>query len=268
MKKLTFIFCSLLLLIACKEQATSETEEVSESEIVSEETNEKEPTKPEETEIWEPIPKKVNPTGNKGAPSDAIILFDGTNFNEWISAVDSTEVKWILNPDGSMTVKDKTGDIQTNQNFGSVQFHLEWRSNPSNKQTNQNRSNSGVFFQNRYEVQVLDNNNNPTYVNGMVGSIYKQSIPLAMAAVPTGEWNSYDIIFHAPEFDAEGNKTKAGTLTVLLNGVLIQDHFELKGTTEYIGWPKNDAHEKGPIKLQDHGDMSGVSFRNIWVREL
>lgn len=264
MKKLAFFFCSTLLLIACKEvvQETTQvvTEEVSETE--------KEPTKPEETEIWEPVPAKVNPTALNGAPSDAIVLFDGTNFDEWISAVDSTEVKWTLNPDGSMTVKDKTGDIQTKQNFGSVQLHLEWRSNPDNKQTNQNRSNSGVFFQNRYEVQILDNNDNPTYVNGMVSSIYKQSPPLVMAAVPTGQWNTYDIIFHTPEFDAEGNKTKSATLTVMLNGVLVQDHFELEGTTEYIGWPKNDAHGPAPIKLQDHQDMSGVSFRNIWVREL
>ena len=262
MKKIAFIICATILLIACKEVVEETTQ------VVTEDVSNEEPTKPEETEIWEPIPAKVNPKGNNGAPSDAIILFDGTNFDEWISAVDSTEVKWTLNPDGSMTVKDKTGDIQTKQNFGSVQLHLEWRSNPENKQTNQNRSNSGVFFQNRYEVQILDNNDNPTYVNGMVSSIYKQSPPLVMAAVPTGEWNTYDIIFHAPEFDAEGNKTKSATLTVLLNGVLVQDHFELEGTTEYIGWPKNDAHGPAPIKLQDHQDMSGVSYRNIWVREL
>ncbi|MCB0456974.1 MAG: DUF1080 domain-containing protein [Flavobacteriaceae bacterium] len=266
MKKLALIIC-ITLFAACKEKSEPVVEEAADTEITSEETTQ-EPTKPEETEIWEPVPTKVNPTGNLGVPSDALVLFDGKNLDQWISAVDSTEAKWTINADGSMTVKDKTGDIQTKQNFGSVQLHLEWRSNPDNKQTNQNRSNSGVFFQNRYEVQVLDNNDNPTYVNGMVGSIYKQSIPLAMAAVPTGEWNTYDIIFHAPEFDLDGNKTKAGTLTVLLNGVLIQDHFELEGTTEYIGWPKNDAHGKGPIKLQDHQDMSGVSYRNIWVREL
>ena len=227
-----------------------------------------EPTKPEETEIWEPKPPKVRPYFKGGAPSDAIILFDGSNFDEWISSKDSTNVKWVLNEDGSMTVKDKTGDIQTKKNFGSVQLHIEWRSNPDNKANNQNRSNSGVFLQNRYEVQILDNNDNPTYVNGQVASIYKQSIPKAMASVPTGEWNSYDIIFHAPEFNANGDKTKSGTVTVLHNGVLVQDHFELKGSTEYIGWPKNEAHGKAPIKLQDHNDHSGVRFRNIWVREL
>ena len=176
MNKIAFIIGTTLLFISCKEKVSSEAE--INSEKVTSEKIEIEPTQPEETEIWEPIPAKVNPNGNNGAPSDAIILFDGTNFDEWISAVDSTEVKWTLNPDGSMTVKDKTGDIQTKQNFGSVQLHLEWRSNPENKQTNQNRSNSGVFFQNRYEVQILDNNNNPTYVNGMVSSIYKQSPPM------------------------------------------------------------------------------------------
>lgn len=225
-----------------------------------------EPTKPEETEVWEPIPLKVS-INESGMPSDAIVLFDGSNFDHWIHSKDSTDVQWDLNADGSMTVKDKTGDIQTKRNFGSVQLHLEWRSNPDNKATNQNRSNSGVFLQNRYEVQILDNNDNPTYVNGMVASIYKQSIPLVMASAPTGEWNTYDIIFHAPKFE-DGKKTKSGTLSVLHNGVLVQDHFTLEGTTEYIGWPKNDPHDKAPIKLQDHNDQSGVSFRNIWVREL
>jgi hypothetical protein len=177
-------------------------------------------------------------------------------------------VKWNLNEDASMTVKDKTGDIQTKRNFGSVQLHIEWRSDPNNTQTNQNKSNSGVFLQNRYEIQVLDNNNNSTYVNGQVASIYKQSIPLAMASVETGKWNSYDIIYHAPQFNKDGEKTKSGTITVLHNGVLVQDHFEIKGTTEYIGWPKNKAHGKAPIKLQDHQDNSGVSYRNIWVRNL
>jgi hypothetical protein len=231
--------------------------------------NEKqEPTTPEETEVWEPKPSKVTINPETGVPSDAIVLFDGSSFEEWISSVDSTAVKWSLNEDGSMTVKDKAGDIQTKRNFGSVQLHLEWRSNPESTASGQNKSNSGVFLQNRYEVQVLDNNNNDTYVNGQVGSIYKQSIPLAMASSPTGEWNTYDIIYHQPEFDKEGNKTKSATITVLHNGVLIQDHFEVEGTTEYIGWPKNNAHGEAPIKLQDHQDQSGVSYRNIWVREL
>jgi hypothetical protein len=227
-----------------------------------------EPTKPEETEIWEPKPKVVTVDSETKIPSDAIVLFDGTNFDEWVSTIDSTQVKWILNEDGSMTVNNKTGDIQTKRNFGNIQLHIEWRSSPENTGSNQSKSNSGIFLQNRYEVQVLDNNDNDTYVNGQVGSIYKQSIPLAKASSKTGDWNVYDIIYHKPEFNSEGNKTKSATITVLHNGVLIQDHYEIKGTTEYIGWPKNIAHGDAPIKLQDHGDNSRVSYRNIWVRAL
>jgi len=228
----------------------------------------KEPTTPEETELYKPVPPKVNPTGQNGVPSDAIILFDGTNFDAWQTTADSTEVKWLIHPDGSMTVKNKSGNIQTKRNFGSVQLHIEWRSPKEILGKGQSRGNSGVFFQKRYEVQVLDNNSNDTYVNGQVGSIYKQSIPLAKASVESGEWNTYDIIYHAPEFDVKGNKTKSATITVIHNNVLIQDHFEIKGTTEFIGWPKNNPHGKAPIMLQDHGDNSRVSYRNIWVRAL
>lgn len=269
MKKIIYLLTISTLFFACEEPKLKQSKKSNlNDEIETEAQEEAEPTKPEETEVWEPIPQQINPVGNQGVPSDAIILFNGSNLDQWISSVDSTAVKWTINADGSMTVKDKTGDIQTKQNFGSVQLHLEWRSNPDNKQNNQNRSNSGVFLQNRYEVQVLDNNDNPTYVNGMVGSIYKQAAPLVMAAMPTGQWNSYDIIYHQPVFNEEGDKVKEATITVLLNGVLIQDHFLIEGTTEYIGWPKNDAHGEAPIKLQDHQDNSGVSYRNIWVREL
>ena len=227
-----------------------------------------EPTKPEQTEVWEPKPAKVTVNNQSGVPSDAVVLFDGSNLNAWKPKKGEGAPQWTINPDGSMTVKDKTGDIVTKQNFGSVQLHLEWRSDPNNTQTNQNRSNSGVFFQGLYEVQILNNNDNDTYVNGMVGSIYKQKIPEVMAAKPTGAWNSYDIVFHAPEFNEAGKRTKAGTLTAFLNGVLIQDHYELQGSTEYIGHPKNKAHGDGPIVLQDHGDKSGVGYRNIWLRTL
>ncbi|MBX2828049.1 MAG: DUF1080 domain-containing protein [Flavobacteriaceae bacterium] len=268
MKKYALLPLFTIFLISCGQTQESKTEESMEKESEKEEVTQTEPTNPEETEFWEPARDIVNPTGQNGAPSDAIVLFDGTNTDEWIATEGGGPVQWVVNDDGSMTVKDKTGDIQTKRNFGSVQLHVEWRSNPDNTAENQARSNSGVFLQGLYEVQVLDNNDNPTYINGQAASIYKQSPPLVQALVPTGEWNTYDIIFHAPEFDAEGNKTKSGTITVLHNGVLVQDHFEIQGTTEYIGWPKNDPHGKGPIKLQDHKDMSGVSYRNIWVREL
>ena len=226
-----------------------------------------EPTKPEQTEFYKPVPPKVIPGEDGAPPSDAIVLFDGTSLDNWISSADSTAAKWILNKDGSMTVNNRTGDIQTKQNFGSVQLHIEWKSPAEVQQEGQHRANSGVFLNGMYEVQVLDNNDNDTYVNGQVGSIYKQHVPLAMASVPTGEWNTYDIIYHAPEFE-KGQKVKSGTLTVIHNGVLIQDHVEIEGTTPYIGWPKNPPHGKGPLRLQDHGDNSRVSYRNIWVREL
>lgn len=228
---------------------------------------EEEPTKPEQTEFYEPVVPVVTPGKDGAPPSDAIVLFDGSNLDNWISTADSTAAKWTVNKDGSMTVKDRTGDIQTKQNFGSVQLHIEWKSPAEVNGEGQHRGNSGVFLSGLYEVQVLDNNNNNTYVNGQVGSIYKQHTPLAMASVPSGEWNTYDIIYHAPVFE-KGQKVKSGTLTVIHNGVLIQDNVEIKGTTPYIGWPKNPIHGDGPLRLQDHGDNSRVSYRNIWVREL
>lgn len=261
MTKTVLLGILLITLAGCKKQ-------IPQTDVTPQKEEAKqEPTTPEATEIWEPKPKVVSLNLNK-VPSDAIVLFDGKNLDEWLSAKDSTAANWTINKDGSMTVNDKTGDIQTKRNFGSVQLHIEWRSPVPVKESGQHRANSGVYLQNRYEIQVLDNNDNDTYVNGQVGSLYKQAIPLAKASVPSGEWNSYDVIFHAPEFDESGVKTKSATITVLHNGILIQDHFELLGTTEYIGWPKNTAHGPAPIKLQDHGDFSGVSYRNIWVREL
>lgn len=268
MKRIAAIIALITVFTACNEIKENSEKVETQVEDASSEIAEKVPTKPEETEVWEPIPPTVNPTEKNGAPSDAIILFDGSNLDEWVTARDSTAAQWIINGDRSMTVKDKTGDIQTKRNFESIQLHVEWRSSPENKAEGQARSNSGVYLQNRYEVQVLDNNDNPTYVNGQAASIYKQSAPLVKASVPTGEWNSYDIIYHAPEFDEAGEKTKSATITVLLNGVLVQDHFSILGTSEYIGLPKNPAHGPAPIKLQDHGDHSGVGYRNIWVREL
>mgnify|MGYP003633465458 FL=1 len=275
--KMRSIYISLLLFLAfaCKEKVEVDPLEpkdinaTGQEIVVHGEYSGKEPTTPEETEFYKPVPPVVNPYDPiKKAPSDAIVLFGGDNLDNWISSRDSTAAKWIVNNDGSMTVNNKTGDIQTVQNFGSIQLHLEWKSPAEVQGKGQRRGNSGVFLNGLYEVQVLDNNDNDTYVNGQVGSIYKQHVPLAMASVPTGEWNTYDIIYHAPEFNDEGDKIKSGTITVLHNGILVQDNVEIKGTTPYIGWPKNPAHGKGPLKLQDHGDNSRVSYRNIWVREL
>jgi len=269
--KCVYIFTLVLFLLGCKDEAqhTEALPEPTESEvIVYEEFSGEEPTKPEETEFYEPVPPVVDPTANNGVPSDAIVLFDGSGFDKWTMTNDSTEVVWHLNEDGSMTVKDKTGDIQTKQNFGDMQLHVEWKSPAKVQREGQNRGNSGIFLSGLYEVQVLDNNDNDTYVNGQVGSIYKQHVPLVRASVPTGEWNTYDIVYHAPKFNNEGEKIRSGTLTLIHNGVLVQDHVEIKGTTPYIGWPKNPAHGNGPLKLQDHGDDSRVSYRNIWIREL
>ena len=262
MRKLITLLLVSIFILSCDSNSKKENTETTTS---AEETKQ-EPTTPEETEVWEPKPPVVIPSKNNAAPSDAIVLFDGQNLDAWISAKDSTAVKWTLNEDGSVTVSRGTGAIQTKANFGSVQLHLEWKSPSEIRGDGQNRGNSGVFLQNRYEIQVLDNNNNDTYVNGQVGSLYKQSIPLAKASVPTGEWNTYDIIYHAPDFNNEGVKTKSATVTLIHNGILVQDHVELKGTTEYIGWPKNNAHGDAPIALQDHD--SEVSYRNIWLRKL
>lgn len=230
-------------------------------------TAQTEPTEPEATEIYEPVPPRVLPSQHNAPPSDAIVLFDGQSLDGWVSAKDSlSPAPWKINKDGSFTVVSGSGDIQTEQVFGSVQLHLEWKSPEVIENEGQHRGNSGVFLQNRYEVQVLDNNDNSTYVNGQVGSLYKQSVPLAMASAPTGQWNTFDIIFHAPEFNEAGEKIRSATITVLHNGVLVQDHAEIQGTTEYIGWPKNIAHGDDFLKLQDHD--AEVSFRNIWVRKL
>ncbi|WP_425594127.1 3-keto-disaccharide hydrolase [Algibacter lectus] len=253
---LVFASCSQRLVMVDSKQQVETSEDVIE------------PTKPSETEVWEPKPKVVEVDEETQIPSDAIVLFNGENFDEWVSSDDSSNVEWILNPDKSMTVKNKAGNIQTKRDFGDMQLHIEWKSSEVIKGKGQSRSNSGVFIQGRYEVQILDNNDNETYVNGQVGSIYKQGIPLAKASSETGKWNVYDIIYHAPVFNEAGEKTESGTITVLHNGVLIQDHYEIKGTTQFIGWPKNKPHGKAPIKLQDHRDNSGVSYRNIWVREL
>ena len=225
----------------------------------------KEPTVPEATEFWTPVPAIVK-SGNTNAqpPSDAIVLFDGSGTGEW-EHLDGKAIGWKV-ADGAMTVEAKTGDIRTKRSFGNCQLHIEWRTPSVVKGESQGRGNSGIFFQERYELQVLDNYDNPTYTNGQASSIYKQSRPLVNACKGPGEWQTYDAIYTAPVFDAQGKKTKSGIITVLHNGVLTQYNTEIQGTTEYIGWPKNVAHGEAPFKLQDHGNP--VSYRNIWVRRL
>jgi len=231
--------------------------------------------KPEDTEIWEPIPKVVTPAATPGgAPSDAIILFDGSNLDQWVQNSDGSPAKWDVK-DGILTVNKNYGNIETKQKFTNYQLHIEWREPEGLEGTGQGRGNSGVFLASTgkgddgYELQVLDSYNNKTYVNGMAGSLYKQAIPLANPGRPNGEWQTYDVIWTAPTFNDDGTvKTKAKA-TVLFNGVVVENGFELWGPTLYIGKPVYKAHGAEPIKLQAHGDKSKpLSFRNIWVREL
>jgi hypothetical protein len=222
---------------------------------------------PKATEVWFPVPAKVTPGASPGAPpSDAIILFDGKNLDAWKTTRGDGAASWTV-ANGELVVKPGTGDIQTREKFGDVQLHIEWTDPklPPDK-VNQDRGNSGVFLQDIYEVQVLDNFENPTYVNGMVGSIYKQFPPLVNATNPAETWNTYDIIFTAPRFNADGTLASAARLTVLLNGVLVQNNAVLKGGTTYIGAPNYVAHGDMPLRLQDHGHL--VRFRNIWLRKL
>ncbi len=223
--------------------------------------------KSEYTESWNNEPVAVVPGEGTKPPSDALILFDGKNFSEWVGK-DGAEPKWKLE-NNAMTVVGGTGPIQTKRAFGSCQLHIEWRS-PAEvdpKKTGQSRGNSGIFLQNYYEIQVLDSYQNKTYTNGQAGSIYKQSIPLVNVCRKPGEWQMFDIIYTAPEFDGKGEVVSPARITILQNGVLIQNNYVLKGKTENVGLPSySTPHAKLPIMLQDHGDA--VSFRNIWIRDL
>ena len=225
------------------------------------------PPEPKVTEVWFPVPPKVTPGATVGAPpSDAIILFDGKSADAWKSAKDDSPARWTV-ANGELIVAPGTGDIQTREKFGDVQLHVEWwdPNLPADK-VNQDRGNSGIFLQDVYEVQVLDNFENPTYVNGMVGSIYKQFPPLVNAAFAAEHWQTYDIIYTAPRFAADGSLTSPARFTVLLNGVLVQNNVSLKGGTTYIGAPSYRPHGDMPIRLQDHSHL--VRYRNIWLRKL
>ena len=247
---------------------------------------------PKLTEVWEPVPKKVTPGIFRGSPpSDAIILFDGKDLSQWrkpmvgyggsmeeVKAVaqkrstmkDFKEVDadWEIK-DGALIVVPGNGHIETRKAFGDIQLHIEWLAPVATDttKTGQDYSNSGIFLMGQYEIQVLNTYENPTYSNGQAGAMYKQSIPLVNACRPPGEWQYYDIIFMAPKFGKDGSVIKPATVTAFQNGILIQNHYELKGPCIYRGEPSYVPHpEKLPIILQDHGNR--VRFRNIWVREL
>ncbi len=220
--------------------------------------------RPELTEVWDPVPSKIDPGVAGRAPSDAIVLFDGTDLSAWTGKEGAA--RWEVG-DGAFTVVKGTGDIETQQAFGDIQLHIEWRSPAEVVGEGQGRGNSGVFLMGLYEVQILDSYESQTYSNGQAGSIYKQHIPEVNATRAPGAWQSYDVVFMAPRFAADGTVEQPATMTVLHNGVLIQNHVTLRGPTKFIGEPSYEPHEaKLPLTLQDHENP--VSFRNIWVREL
>jgi hypothetical protein len=213
---------------------------------------------PNMTEFWLPQPDIVTP-GNiatNSAPSDAIVLFDGKNLSAWESVRDKSEAKWTVNADGTFTVNKPTGDIQTKQTFENFQLHIEWFVPANITGESQARGNSGIFLQGKYELQVLDSYQNPTYSNGQAASIYKQSRPLVNAMRKPGEWNVYDVIYTAPVFKEDGTYRMPPVVTVLHNGIVVQNSTVIVGTTEYIGIPKIAPHGAGPIILQSHGDPS------------
>jgi Domain of Unknown Function (DUF1080) len=207
----------------------------------------------------------VNPGRGTEAPSDALVLFGGQDLSEWES-VEGGTAKWSVGGE-AFTVLKGTGDIRTKRTFGDCQLHIEWRAPARIEGEGQGRGNSGVFLQGRYEVQVLDSYNNVTYANGQAASIYKQYIPLVNASRRPGEWQTYDIYFRAPAFSEDGTVVKPAYVTVVHNGVLVQDHVEIRGSTAYRGAPSYVKHNpKEPLVLQDHDNA--VSYRNIWIREL
>jgi hypothetical protein len=233
------------------------------------------PADPKATEQWEPVPRIVTPGKQDAAPpSDAIVLFDGRNLDAWETAKDHAPARWKVH-DNVVTVDKAAGNIQTKQKFKNYQLHLEWQVPKDITGAGQARGNSGLFLASTgpadegYEIQILDSWNNPTYVNGQAASVYKQAPPLANAMRPPGTWQTYDVIWTAPTFAANGSLKSPGYVTVFHNGVLVQNHTQLAGETVYIGKPTYQPFDGAAIKLQAHGDPSPpISFRNIWVRPL
>lgn len=209
--------------------------------------------------VWEE-PPVVDPGGPQTPPSDAVVLFDGSDLSAWHGGENWDVKDGVASPAGK-------GGITSKQSFGDVQLHLEWAAPEKVEGSGQGRGNSGIYFMGKYEVQILDSYENETYFDGQAGSIYKQWPPLVNACRKPGEWQTYDILFTAPRFDVEGNVLKPAYMTVLQNGVVVQNHSELLGGTFYDRPPQYEPHsEKLPLQIQDHGNP--VRFRNIWVREL
>jgi hypothetical protein len=219
-----------------------------------------------------PHPPVVTPGATAGAaPSDAVVLFDGRDLSRWAhhgTGADSNkllEPKWVVR-DGYFETGARTGSLYTRESFSDVQLHVEWSAPSSVTGNSQGRGNSGIFLMGLYEIQVLDSYNNKTYADGQAGAIYGQSPPLANSARKPGEWQTYDIVFTAPRFGPDGKVQKPAYVTVLHNGVLVQNHTEILGSTHFDRPNEYAKHpEKQPLVLMYHGNP--VRFRNIWVRE-
>lgn len=213
-----------------------------------------------------PQPPIVTPGSANEPPSDATVLFDGSDLDAWESIYEEGPAEWRLVGDGSMEVVPGTGNIHTRESFGDVQLHLEFRCPPEIKGEGQGRGNSGVFLMGQYEIQVLDNYHNPTYADGTVGALYGQRPPLVNAIREPGRWNTYDILWECPVFE-DGVLAKPARMTALLNGVVVQHGKELLGPTTHRALSPTEAHDAtGPLMLQDHNDL--VRYRNIWIRPL
>lgn len=227
------------------------------------------PMKPQMTEIWEPEVQIVTPGKTAAdAPSDAIILFDGSNLDQWVSQTDNSKpAPWTIVNNDHLEVKPGSGGIQTKMKFGDIQLHIEFSAPDKVEGVSQGRGNSGLFLQNRYELQILDSYQNRTYRNGQAGSVYKDVAPLANAMRGPLEWNTYDVIYTAVRFKPDGRVDAPARITVLHNGVLVQNNTTIAGLTKYIGLHMyEEAHGDDVIALQDHGNKT--QFRNIWLRKL
>ncbi len=228
-------------------------------------------------QLMEPGSRLVTTTSSQMPPSDAIVLFDGSDLDAWVKADSEQAADWLVK-DGVVTVKAGTGAIKTRQTFADMQLHIEWSPTEVIEGSGQSRGNSGVFLHSLYEVQILDSWQNPTYVDGQAGSVYLQHAPLVNAAKAPGQWQSYDIIFQAPIFEDNGDLKSPAYVTVIHNGIVVQNHVQIEGATftstpvyearctPYSQQRMQDCHGKMPLTLQDHGQI--VSYRNIWVREL
>ncbi len=198
-------------------------------------------------------------------PSDAIVLFNGKDLSGW-EQLSGGPAKWKVG-DGYFEVAPKTGNVRTKQAFGDCQLHVEWATPNPPQGHDQDRGNSGVFLMSLYEVQVLDSYHSETYADGQAAAIYGQYPPLVNACRPPGEWQTYNMIFHGPRFDAAGKLLRPADITILHNGVLVQDHVRIMGPTGHMERPPyHPTPEKLPLMLQDHNHP--VRFRNIWIREL